>query len=343
MAHGGTNFGLWNGANQDGDEYRPAVTSYDYDAPISEDGRLTPKFWKFREVLGKYQDLPAVPDDLLEPRRLPEPLPVPLSLAGRLLEVADALSGRQAATLWPPRFEDISQITGFLLHRRGIPVADRPRELVLHGVADRAIVFAGGVEVGTVCLDGPGAVVLPAGGTDAITLDILVENTGRVNFGPALGDHKGITGGIQLDGAWLQNWHTYGLSFDGPITQSSLPAEGSGLGRGPAFYCGEFELSEAGAVSFVDTSGLGKGIVWVNGFCLGRYWSVGPQRALYVPASLLREGRNEVVLLELHPPRGGPELHISLAGSPNLGPPAPWQPPKKTPQQPDHHIGASTK
>ncbi|MFE9426607.1 beta-galactosidase family protein [Kitasatospora sp. NPDC006697] len=297
MAHGGTNFGWLNGANLTDGRLEPTVTSYDYDAAISEDGRPTAKYWAFREVLGKYTELPE-PPPREEPRRLaPRTLrlsePVPLA----------ALYGEPVRSPYPLAMEQLGQAYGLVLYRTEVSGPREAAELRVDGLGDRAQVFLDGRPVGVLDRtgrsgDGPVEFAVPAGGA---RLELLVENLGRVNYGPALAERKGISGGVRLgQQLLLGGWEMVSL----PLEEAPEPAEPAAAGDGhPVLRRAEFEVAEP-ADTFVHTAGHGKGVCWINGFLLGRYWDIGPQQTLYLPGPLLRAGRNELVILELHGPAG---------------------------------------
>lgn len=287
MAHGGTNFGYLNGANLEDGRLRPTVTSYDYDAAISEDGRPTAKYWAFREVLGRYTELPKPPQDTpvdtLPPRVLPLGTPLPLlELAGQL-----AAPVHSAATL---AMEELDQSYGFVLYRTQVSGPREAAELTVDGLGDRAQVFLDGRPVGVLDRTAEAAqslqLAIPAGGA---RLDLLVENLGRVNYGPQLADRKGIAGGVRLGQQLLLGWQMHSLPLDDP---SGLPFPEEGepqldLTDRPVLRRAVFDV-ERPADTFVLTEGHGKGLCWVNGFLLGRYWDIGPQQTLYLPGPLLR-------------------------------------------------------
>ncbi|WP_051970206.1 glycoside hydrolase family 35 protein [Kitasatospora azatica] len=304
MAHGGTNFGYLNGANLTDGRLEPTVTSYDYDAAISEDGRPTAKFWAFREVLGRYTELPPAPavepPPLLAPRRLELSAPLPL------LDLVDGLADpvHAASTL---AMEELDQSYGFVLYRTWVTGPREAAELQVDGLGDRAQVFLDGQPVGVLDRTGRSGgrieLAVPAGGA---RLELLVENLGRINYGPALADRKGISGAVRLGLQQLHSWQMYPLPLedigDLPFLEGES-AQRPAAADQPVFRRAVLELDQP-ADTFVLTEGHGKGLCWVNGFLLGRYWDIGPQQTLYLPGPLLREGSNELVLLELHGPAG---------------------------------------
>ncbi|MFI1378372.1 beta-galactosidase [Embleya sp. NPDC020886] len=316
MAHGGTNFGLMNGANEQDGVYQPTVTSYDYDAAIGEAGELTDKYWAFREVIGRYAPLPVEPPPALPARiKLGE---VALPSAAALLAHVEDLS----APVYSPgtlTMEELDQAYGFVLYRTWVSGPREAAPLHVDGLADRAQVFLDGVPVAVLDRSEGGSpsceLAIPAGGA---RLDLLVENCGRVNYGPGLHDRKGITRGVRLERQHLFGWQMYPLPLDAPDGPVLPDASGPIPAGVPVLRSGTFEVETVGD-TFVRLDGWTKGLVWVNGFLLGRYWSKGPQRALYVPGPLLRAGTNTVTVLELHGPGGA---QVTFTDTPDLGEPA---------------------
>lgn len=314
MFHGGTNFGFYNGANYH-DCYMPTVTSYDYDAALSESGEVTEKFEAFRRVISRFRS----PEDGPLPE-LPAPLPrkaygtVEMSREADLLEHLEELSA-PVQCVNPVPMEELGQDYGFIVYSTHLTGPGR-EDLHLQNVHDRAQVFLDGVYQGTIERWKPQALVfdIPAEGA---RLDIIVENMGRVNYGPKLKDYKGITEGVRLNNQFQFHWSIYPLplkSVDNVPFEPLKREDGERKGR-PVFYKGEFTADEA-ADTFLSLEGWTKGVVWINGFNLGRYWEAGPQRSLYLPGPLLRQGRNELVILELH---GTERLSVELNGKPDLG------------------------
>ncbi|MFE6036774.1 beta-galactosidase family protein [Streptomyces sp. NPDC056452] len=292
MFHGGTNFGFTNGAN-DKHTYRPTVTSYDYDAPLDEAGDPTEKFTAFREVIAKYAPVPAEP----VPARADKLAltAVALNESAGLLDRAPSL-GDAVESLNPLTMEQLRQDFGFVLYETVLPAAG-PALLELEQVRDRAQVFLDGRSVGVLERENHEhalSFTVPRAGC---VLSLLVENQGRVNYGPGIHDRKGLPGKVVLDDTELVGWTNRPLpltSLDGLGFTATTTAP-----TGPTFHRGTFELAGT-ADTFLHLDGWTKGNAWINGFALGRYWSRGPQRSLYVPAPVLHEGTNEIVVLELH-------------------------------------------
>ncbi|MNO52752.1 Beta-galactosidase precursor [compost metagenome] len=320
MFHGGTNFGFYNGANHIA-AYEPTTTSYDYDAPLTEWGDTTAKFEAVQSVLGKHGFAPSCP--------LPEPIPKISYGKVSLTEKAELFTTSNLEKLSEPvnsvyiqPMEKLGQSYGFILYTTYVKGPRSRQKLYIEGVRDRAQVFLDGRTLGVIERWNPQPleISIPAGGAQ---LDILVENMGRINYGPLIRDPKGIIDGVRIDNQLQYNWTIRPLPLE-PEALASLaykeqPVEKreattpSGL---PGFYRGCFEAEEIGD-TFLRFDGWNKGVAWINGFNLGRYWNAGPQRALYIPGPLLRKGRNELVLLELH---GCAEnCEIELVNLPDLG------------------------
>ena len=304
MAHGGTNFAGWAGANrsgplQDGD-LLPTVTSYDYDAPVDEYGRATEKFHLFREILAPYADgpLPPLP---AEPAGL-APVRAELTEWAPLPDVMEALGDAETAESGvPPTFEELGVDRGLVRYRVAVPGPRAPYALGVSGLRDRAVVYVDGVRRG-VLSETDSTLAEPVGGPAEV--ELWVESLGRVNYGPRLGEPKGISGGVLHERQFLHGVRARALrldAFDGPDTLEGVPfvpVDGSG---GTGLYRGTFEVADASGTGHAgfELPGWTRGFVWVNGFCLGRYWAAGPQRTLYVPGPVLRDGTNEVWVLEV--------------------------------------------
>jgi beta-galactosidase len=288
MVHGGTNFGFMAGANL-GRDYEPTVSSYDYDAAIDEAGRPTEKFRAIQAAIRKR--LPAG----AEFPPLPDPLPM-IAIPRFELKQSAALTARlpnAIAAERPMPMEMAGQSYGFILYRKRLDRAVKGT-LEVGGMRDYAVVWQGARRLGTLDrrkkqerLD----VDLAAGEP----VDILVENMGRSNFGPLLvTERKGITGHVTLDGAEWTGWQVYPL----PMSDPDAWPFAADAAKAPALWRGTFNVASPGD-SFLDMRGWGHGMVWINGHCLGRYWKIGPQQTLYLPAPWLRAGENEAIVLDL--------------------------------------------
>lgn len=296
MFHGGTNYGLTNGANHKG-RYLPIATSYDYDAPLDEAGNPTAKYVAFKEVIAKYAAVPAESPVAAGPA--PE-LSAPLSVVA-----ADAWlpSPSTVAHPAPPTFDALGHLSALVSYEVELPAASASASahhlLEFEEIRDHAWLSVDGIPIGTLSRTlHETAIVVPPGRR----LRVLVEEQGRVNYAERIGEEKGITGTPLLDGAPLEGWTATpvdvaeaGVSIAAAITADAAPFAEAGL---PAGLRGEFHL-DAPSDLYLDTSKWGKGYALVNGFMLGRYWRSGPQQTLYVPGSVLRAGTNTIAVIEL--------------------------------------------
>jgi beta-galactosidase len=293
MVDGGTNFGWMNGANNDDAHYLPVTTSYDYDSPIDEAGRLTPKYDALRKVIAAH---------LPKGERLPKPpASSPTTATARvelresvgLLDALPSLS-RPQTSVTPHGMETFGQNYGLILYRKTLD-ADAKGQLDVNDVRDYATVLADGRSLGT--LDRrKNEHALPVDLKKGDTLDLIVENMGRINIGPGMeDDYKGITFSVTAAGDDLTRWTVYPLPLD---DLSRLAFKPGATPKGPAFWHGSLDVPKV-AGTFLDMRGWHKGNVWINGHHLGRFWEVGPQQSLYVPAAWLHKGANDVVVLEM--------------------------------------------
>jgi len=303
MFHGGTNFGLTSGANDKG-TYQPLTTSYDYDAPLDESGNPTAKYWAFRDVIARYA---PVSEDL--PAAAPAPAPgfsVPLAQALPLWDVLDLL-GRPGDYDAVVTADEAGAHQGLTLYATEIGSGSDPvwaigPVLAIAEIRDRAQVFLNRRSVGILARDHHDtSLALPAGARGR--LEILVEDQGGVNYGQRIGEAKGLIGPVIIGGTEQRGWQVRPIDLEdvSPVAEALRgvpPAPAPTLG-GPGFVRAVFDL-DSPADLFLSTAGWGKGIAWVNGFCIGRYWSRGPQRTLYVPGPVTRESGNELIVLELH-------------------------------------------
>ncbi len=292
MAHGGTSFAFNAGANSP--PYSPQSTSYDYDAPVSEAGWDTPKYHQIRDLFSKYlqegETLPPIP------ARNPVVAVAPFSLNQVSPLMGDKLP-KPIVSPHPQTFENLNQINACVLYRATLPAGPEAR-LILRDLHDYAHIYLNGQKIAT--LDrrrGQSSQALPARAQSAV-LDILVDSYGRVNYGGDIHDRKGITERVDLVSdagtTEITGWSHYLLPLDTVWKDRKYT---TGKSDTPAFYRGTFNLTKVGD-TFLDTSAWNRGVVWVNGHNLGRYWRIGPQQTLYVPGPWLKAGSNEVVVYE---------------------------------------------
>ncbi len=289
MAHGGTTFGLWSGCDR---PFKPDTSSYDYDAPISEAGWATPKFFATRELFSKY---------LLPGEKIPEPPaanPVIAFAPVELKEVAPIFDNLPAPLkdATPRNMEAYNQGYGCILYRTKIPAGAATR-LEAAAIHDFGFVFVDGQRVGI--LDrrsGSAKINLPAREKEA-QLDIIVEPQGRINFGPEMADRKGIIAPVKLGDEVLTGWEIFNLPLDEKMLAGLKFTDSKPTANTPAFWRGTFTLEKVGD-TFLDLRAWGKGDVWVNGHCLARFWNIGPPQTAYAPGCWLRAGKNEIVILD---------------------------------------------
>ncbi|WP_260636883.1 glycoside hydrolase family 35 protein [Streptomyces angustmyceticus] len=308
MAVGGTNFGWYAGANLSGSAYQPTVTSYDYDSPISESGELTAKFHAVREVLAKYTTVPDTPLPATPPRMPAQRIAVRESVP--VMASLDALSTPLRRTA-PVHMEALGQSYGLIHYRTRVRGAQGTRRLRVTGLGDRALVFGDGKRIGTFDRNQPDHTLDVTATGGSTTLDLLVDPTGRINFGQGLNDPKGISGKVLLDDEELHGWEIRRLTLD---DLSPLRFTGDHTPTGPAFHRARVHV-DTPADGFLAFPGWDKGMVWLNGFALGRYWSLGPQVTLYAPSHLWRRGRNDLVVLEMERTGDG----IEVRSAPDIG------------------------
>ncbi len=294
MAHGGTTFGQWGGSNSP--PFGACVASYDYNAPIDEAGQPTEKFYAVRDLLKKYlNDGETVPD-------VPAVFPQILIPAIELTETANLFENLPKANISEDikPMEMFDQGWGTILYRTKIKKTPVKSKLIITDLHDWAIVYINGKPIGK--LDrrlGENTIELPVIEKES-QLDILVEAVGRVNFGETILDRKGITQKVEqvTDGQTnlLKNWEVYNFPVD--YNFQKKVAFQKGKAKGPAWYRAGFNLEKTGD-TYLDMTNWGKGLVWVNGHNLGRFWQIGPQQTLFVPGCWLKKGANEIIVFDL--------------------------------------------
>lgn len=302
MTHGGTNWGHWAGANSPG--FAPDVTSYDYDAPIDEQGAPTEKYWKLRKTMQKYSDgkLPKVP----------APIKIISIPEFRFTEVAPLFANlpepkkdREIKTM-----EEYDQGFGSILYSTSTPATNGQTLLTINDPHDYAQIFVDGKYIGK--LDRCNVekhLTLPAL-REGHRLDILVEAMGRINFGRAIKDFKGITGNVTLTEnrngrdfvCDLKDWEVYNLpdeyDFYKDMHFQPLTDTANGGEKIPGVYRATFNVNQPGD-TYLNFETFGKGLVYVNGIGIGRIWEIGPQQTLYMPGAWLKKGENEILVFDI--------------------------------------------
>ena len=310
MFIGGTNFGFMNGSNYY-DTLTPDVTSYDYDALLTEDGQITEKYKRFQEVIGKYTDLPEVEFTTKIERKEYGSIKVAekVSLFAVIDDISEAIKSP-----YPQSMEKLGQSYGYILYRSNLNTEVSMESVKLWGANDRANILVNEKPIITLydreLLEEHKVNVNFE--KDA-QIDILVENMGRVNFGPRMElQRKGIDQCVQINGHMHSNWEQYTLPLD---NADKIDFTKEYKENTPAFYRFVFDVQETGD-TFLDFEGWGKGCVFVNGFNIGRFWEIGPQKRLYIPAPLLKCGENEIVIFETE---GKNKDFIQLKSEPDIG------------------------
>lgn len=300
VIHGGTNFGFTAGANAFSPvQYQPDLTSYDYDAPIDEQGNATAKYHMLRRMIKEAVDytVPAVPAPVAA-----------ISIPSISMKYMTSIWNRLPAPVLSPQpkpMEAYGQNQGLILYRTQL-IGHKSGKLTITEPHDYALVFLDGQFIDTVWRDGgQWTVQLPKTNTANPQLDILVEGMGHINFAQYMIDRKGITDRVTLNGMTLMNWETFLLPMDPAfVTKAAQPDRGIDTRKGQ-FFKGQFSLSQTGDTYF-DMSRYSKGILYINGHNLGRYWNIGPQQRLYCPASWLKKGENEIIIFDLHQEKAEP-------------------------------------
>lgn len=310
MFEGGTNFGFMNGSNYY-DELTPDVTSYDYDALLTEDGQITEKYRRYRDVIAKYREIPEVTFTTEIKRKAYGTLQAKEKVS--LFSVLDDLSAPVESS-FPQSMEKLGQNYGYILYHSTLDTEEKLEKLRLWEANDRANIFVDQKPVTTLydleLLKEKELDVTFERGAD---FDILMENMGRVNFGPRM-EHqrKGIGQCVQVNGHMHNHWKQYTLPLDNIEKVDFSKEYKEGL---PGFYHFTVDIDET-ADTFLDFEGWGKGCVFVNGFNIGRFWEIGPQKRLYIPAPLLKKGENEIIVFETE---GKTRDTIVLKDEPDIG------------------------
>jgi beta-galactosidase len=292
MVHGGTTFGLWSGADH---PFKPDTSSYDYDAPVSEAGWPTEKFYKTRALFSQYllpgETLPDVPST--NPVIAFPPVPV-----AQCAPIFDNLPKAIDDTT-PRTLEAYDQAEGCIDYRTTLS-AGPAATLSVASIHDFGFVYLDGRQIGVMDRRAANFVVELPERTGGETLDILVDAMGRVNFGTGIVDCKGMHGPVKLGGAELTAWKIYHLPLDHKMLAHLRYQDSSTsiVGTFPAFWRAIVKIKNPGD-TFLDMRSWGKGVVWVNGHCMGRYWNIGPTQTMYVPGPWLKHGKNEIVILDL--------------------------------------------
>lgn len=294
MFHGGTNFGLMNGCSARGQKDLPQVTSYDYDAPLDEQGNPTKKYYALQNMMqelfpGIEQQEPLVKASM-------ELKAIPLNEKVSLFSVMDEITEKQQSK-YPKTMEELGQQYGYTLYRSRVKKDSNEEFYRVIDGSDRIQFFFNEEKQATQYQEEIGEKINVTPKNDVNQLDILVENMGRVNYGHKLlanTQQKGIRTGIMSDLHFILDWEQYCLEFSKPL---AIDYSKKWKENTPSFYKYTATIAEP-EDTFVNMESFGKGIVLINGFNIGRYWNVGPTLSLYIPKSLLQKGKNEIVVFE---------------------------------------------
>lgn len=316
MFHGGTNFGFMNGSNYYG-KLSPDTTSYDYDAPLSESGKITKKYLEFQKIIKKYTDFQEIPlSTKIQFRSFGK---IDYCQKADLFTNLDLISTCKES-LSPLSMEQAGQSTGYILYRKKLEENESAGELIFQECADRIQAFENGKKIFTafdkeICSAGHGVwpfnyvegKVWKLNSENGAVMDFLVENLGRVNFGHMLEkQRKGITQDVLINGHIHYGWKNYSIPLEEKDIQNLVENgtwENDSASQNPAFFRFDFE-TDSPADTFLDFKSWGKGCVFVNGFNIGRFWNKGPQKKLYIPGPLLHKGKNQIILFETEGIRG---------------------------------------
>lgn len=310
MFEGGTSFGFMSGKNNGCKTCD--VTSYDYDSLLTEDGRITRKYELCKEVIGRYKTIEEVPLSTEIKRKAYGEV----SCIGKvdLFSVLEDIS-EPVHSLYPLTMEDIDQNYGYVLYRMNRKEQEQVTELALEGAADRVQGYINGNQMFTAFAENIWETFKPENKENATIIDLLCENMSRENFGTGLErQRKGISEGVRVNGHRHFGFDIYSLPLDEEQIEKLYFDKGYS-GKGPAFYQFEFEAEEQ-ADTFLDLEGFGKGCAFINGFNLGRFWEIGPQKRLYLPGPLLKQGKNTIIVFETE---GKAAEVIRLEAEPKLG------------------------
>ena len=319
MFHGGTNFGFMNGANYT-DVYQPTITSYDYCAPLTEAGDRTEFYYRIRELVGKYMGEDKLPP--ITAKETPKKAygKVELTEAAYLFDNLDNLS-EPIETADPEYMEQLGQGYGYTLYRTTARGVGEDRTIGINSVHDRAHIYVNGkfekiyYRRNMPTKEERVVTNFPFG--EEFTVDVLCENMGRVNYGAKLLDHKGINGFLFGGGQFHFGWTSYCLPMKDLSGLKFESTEGVTASDMPVFLRGELNINEDPADTFVKLDGFTKGFVMINGFNLGRYFNpAGPQKTLYVPAPILKKGKNEIIVFESDKTDS---LSVEFLAEPDLG------------------------
>lgn len=296
MFHGGTNWGFQNGANS-GNAYEPVTTSYDYGAPLDESGRPNDVYHAIRQTIMSHVN--GVPDIPSKPA-VAGTAPITLTPYMALFDQLGAPTFAQS----PINMEELGQATGFILYRYIAQQAVSGTLKLGNGPRDRAMIYLNDKRIGIIDATYQNPQVVNVALKPKDKLDIFIENLGRINFGGQIVDQrKGIVGDVSIGNTVIHGFDHYNLPCDSPANVNGKVAVPSvSPSNSPLWYSGNFDTSSTNPTdTFLTLPGWIKGVAYVNGINLGRYWTIGPQQSLYIPGAYLKEKDNLLTVLNLEP------------------------------------------
>ncbi len=316
MFHGGTNFGFMNGANYNA-KYEATVTSYDYCAPLNEAGDRTPTYYAIRDLIGKYCG--KVPPLTATETKKAAYGRVQLTEVSELFENIERIS-KPIHSAAPKFMEELGQNYGYILYRSTLRGPREPRYVNIKSIHDRVQIFLNGKRKGTYCRWSPPSdgekVLFELGRKDSVRMDLLVENMGRVNYGPHLRDNKGIDS-VSMGAQQHFGWDIYCLPMGDELANLEFKPINTPTLSQPSFLRGFFDIEGEPADTFLRLDGFHKGFVKINGVNIGRYFNdAGPQKTLFVPAPFLKSDKNEILVFESD---GTESLSVEFLSAPELG------------------------
>lgn len=310
MFEGGTNFGFMAGRNSG--NKTADVTSYEYDAPLSEDGQITKKYELCRDVISRYTDISEIP--LTTEIKRADFGRIKCTAKTDLFSTLEKIS-EPVSSLYPLSFEELDCYYGYVLYRLNIKNNEQVDNVRCENAADRVLGFRNGKYAFTAFAENIWEQFEISEKVCGGTVELLVENIGRENFGTGLEQQrKGILNGVKINDHRHFGFDMFPLPLDEKQIESIDFNSGYAAGL-PSFYRFEFDVTEP-ADTFLDTEGFGKGAAFINGFNLGRFWDIGPQKRLYLPAPLMKKGKNTIIIFETE---GKSSDSIYLSDVPSLG------------------------
>ncbi|KAG8193653.1 hypothetical protein JTE90_024016 [Oedothorax gibbosus] len=299
MFHGGTSFGFTAGSNMDA-TFQACPTSYDYDAPLSEAGDPTTKYYAMREAIGKFLPLPPGPVPVPAPKMKSDP--IPMKMLASLWDAIHLLKNNSVFSTYPLSFEDLHLPFGYVVYEAKVHLKPTdPAVLTVKGIADRGYVYVNQVLQGILSREQK-VESIPINILSGQTITIIVENQGRICSGHGINDRKGILQNVTLCSQTLVNWTMTPIKFSSQLMcklrELKYPSR-TEKNLVPAIFGGTYKPKGTVWDTFLSLKGWHKGVAFLNNFNLGRYWPIiGPQITLYAPSCFFNSASNQIFLLE---------------------------------------------